>query len=454
METQSAGPSPIDEGKVVGIDTPRSGGTTKKRNKSAEYADVLDAIRAQYRFARDGGGQLYVYGHGHYMAEDDVGGVLGPMVSRIMRQMGVDPYHEDDFLAKIHNTTLRHAPKLWEAPPRDQVNLLNGVVDLPTGNIRPHSEFWYSPVQIPIIYDPAAQCPIWDSFLQQLFPPTYFPFIHEVIGSLMTPTNFQQVCLWLKGEGSNGKSTFVRAVANFVGQDNYRTFRIAELDHGVFVAAQLAGRLLVADTDTKKVVLKSTDTFKKYISGEDIMAQHKHQQLFTYRPFGKMIFCGNHEIEAEDKSWGFRRRILTVPFTRTFSPGQVEQDDLLDRLKDPSELSGLLNKAILGWRSLQQSRKFTLPAEVSAATESTQARNSNFIQFQEENLQVGGEFHIAKSKLLDNYNKWLTKHSYPPVTGGDLGRIIKVLFPQPPQPTQQIKIQGEPVYFGFRLLVD
>lgn len=436
--------------KVVPIDAPQSAGANKRKSKPAEYGDLLSHIRARTRFAQDQGGTLFVYRGGRYCPDDDNGTVLGPLVSGGMASLGMDVYSEDDFYNKIRNTTLRHAPKLWEAPPRDRVNLWNGIVDLPTGELRPHSEFWLSPVQVPINYDPEAQCPKWERFLGQLFPPSYFPFVYEVIGSILTPTNFQQVCLWLKGEGSNGKSTFVRALAGFIGQDNYRTFRIAELDHGAFVAAQLAGRLLVADTDTKKVVLKSTDTFKKYISGEEIMAQHKFQQLFTYRPFGKMIFCGNHEIEAEDKSWGFRRRVLTVPFTQTFSPGQTEQEDLLDQLRDPKELSGLMNKAIEGWRGLQRQRRYTLPAEVIGATEATQARNSAFVKFRSECLQEHPDYHIPREKLLERYNRWLQDNNFPLIASPELGKLVKALYPE--QAT--VKLGGQSVYLGFKLLVD
>ena len=32
-----------------------------------------------------------------------------------------------------------HTPHLWECPPLDEINVLNGIVDVRTGKLRPHS---------------------------------------------------------------------------------------------------------------------------------------------------------------------------------------------------------------------------------------------------------------------------------------------------------------------------
>ena len=61
-------------------------------------------------------------------------------------------------------------PALWDSPPKDVVNLLNGLLNVHTRELRPHSPDFLSPVQLPVTFDPAAKCPAWDQFIGDVFP--------------------------------------------------------------------------------------------------------------------------------------------------------------------------------------------------------------------------------------------------------------------------------------------
>ena len=62
------------------------------------------------------------------------------------------------------------SPRLWDAPPLDRVNVLNGILDIASGELEPHSPDFLSPIQINAAWDPEAECPAIDRFVQRVFP--------------------------------------------------------------------------------------------------------------------------------------------------------------------------------------------------------------------------------------------------------------------------------------------
>jgi hypothetical protein len=100
------------------------------------------------------------------------------------------------------------APLLWDSPPQDQVNVQNGLLDVNTRSLSPHSGDFLSPVQLPIKFDAAARCPAWDKFISEVFPADSEAIAWEIPAWLMTPDTSIQKAILLMGDGANGKSTY------------------------------------------------------------------------------------------------------------------------------------------------------------------------------------------------------------------------------------------------------
>src|SRR5205814_6725856 len=52
----------------------------------------------------------------------------------------------------------------------DLLNLLNGTLHLPSGELRPHRPDDLITKQAPVRYDAAARCPRWEAFLARVLP--------------------------------------------------------------------------------------------------------------------------------------------------------------------------------------------------------------------------------------------------------------------------------------------
>src|SRR6185369_5161982 len=46
----------------------------------------------------------------------------------------------------VGQTVAANAPTIWQAPPTDRLNLLNGTLDLRTGVLEPHTPDWLSTI--------------------------------------------------------------------------------------------------------------------------------------------------------------------------------------------------------------------------------------------------------------------------------------------------------------------
>src|SRR5262249_51559311 len=121
------------------------------------------------------------------------------------------------------------APTLWERPPQGTVNLQNGLLDVATRTLRPHTPDWLSSVQFPAADDPAAPGPGWDALVPQPFPEDAHDLAWAIAAFVLAPDPSMQRGVLLTGEGSNGKSTFLAGIVAFLGKQNTAALSLHKL---------------------------------------------------------------------------------------------------------------------------------------------------------------------------------------------------------------------------------
>src|SRR5262249_26855104 len=129
------------------------------------------------------------------------------------------------------------APRLWERPPLDQLNLLNGILDIRTRELRPHGPEYLSSVQLPVKYDGSEQCPAWYSQIAATFPEDSFETAFEIVALFMLPYTSIQKAILLRGGGGTGKSSFLSALTAFLGKRNVSALSLQKLESNRFAAS-------------------------------------------------------------------------------------------------------------------------------------------------------------------------------------------------------------------------
>ena len=95
----------------------------------------------------------------------------------------------------------------------------NGTLDLRTGQLRPSHPDDLITRATDVDYSPAAQCPRWLQFLEEVFggDEALINFISRAVGYSLTGDTREQCLFILYGGGANGKSTFLETLLQLVG---------------------------------------------------------------------------------------------------------------------------------------------------------------------------------------------------------------------------------------------
>ncbi|MCS4159483.1 phage/plasmid primase, P4 family [Salinibacter ruber] len=308
-------------------------------------------------FALDGSGALYYYDSGRYVegGED----YLNQQVKQILDDAGMTKEFSRYRCEEVRHRVVTEAPELWEDPPRNRINLLNGILNLKTGEIEEHGpKKWLSTRQIPIAHDPEAVGTAWEDALNQWMPEDGGAELgYEIIAYNLMPGFGRRKATYLYGGKSQGKSSFLRNVVEGVfGYEGVEHMTLQEIDRDDYAAADLFGTALNVCADLPSEPMEGTSVFKRITGGDRISAQRKYKDRFNFTPHCNLIFSGNGPIIAPNSTEAFWDRWLVIPFRNNDFTGEerLSEDELDARLQDSEELSALLNEVL---RVLQKVRQ-------------------------------------------------------------------------------------------------
>lgn len=175
-----------------------------------------------------------------------------------------------------------------------------------------------------------------------------------------------------------------------------------------FSTAELENKLANIGDDVDNVTLKDTGTLKKLFSGNAIMVERKGERPYTIEPYATHIYSCNSIPRSFDKSDGFYRRWMLIPFNARFSIDDEDYDPMIgDKITEPTALSYLLNLAIKGAQRLMKRGYFTEPQAVKDALEAYKADNSTTLSWIEDK-ELTEDYFLEKPRdvLYSEFADW------------------------------------------------
>jgi len=390
---------------------------------------IAELISGRHRFAQDAGGRLYIFRGGSY--HSDGASFVRQQVKQLLERMRLSSKWSSHKAEEVVKYIEVDAPLLWERPKLDVINVLNGLLDVGTRTLAPHSADFLSPVQLPVKFDPAARCPSWDKFISEVFPGDSEAVAWEIPAWLMTPDTSIQKAILLTGDGGNGKSSFLRAVLAFIGWHNVAAISLHRLENDRFSVARLVGRLANICPDLPSEDLSSTSIFKAITGGDALLAERKFEESFEFVPFVRLVFSANHPPKSQDASSAFFRRWLVVPFERVFragDPGTLPRDQLDAMLADPGELSGVLNKALEALAAIR-SNGLSESESIRRAMDEFRQTTDPLAVWLDRHTVLEPDALIPADQLWQDYNQDCVTRGRPTMSKTGLGRAIAQLRP-------------------------
>lgn len=347
-------------------------------------------------------GCLYVYEDGYYQADDRI--IEQKMISLYP---GILQRQRAEVLAYIRIRTHINAGDLKVNP--YILNLKNTRLDIRSSKCLEFDSEAIEFDRIDVTYDPSAYCADLDKMLTRVFcaDQEVRLLFEELIGAILLKHSRYQKAFLFYGGGSNGKSTILDLIKTFLGRRNYAAIALEKVTDR-FNTAELENKLANIGDDVDNTTLKDTGTLKKLFSGNAIMVERKGERPYMIEPYATHIYSCNAIPRSFDKSEGFYRRWLLIPFNARFSADDEDYDPMIaDKIQTPEALSYLLNLGIRGAQRLIKRGKFTEPQAVIEALEAYKADNSTTLSFIDDTeLTLDYVLDNPRDKIYSEFCDW------------------------------------------------
>jgi putative DNA primase/helicase len=236
------------------------------------------------------------------------------------------------------------------------INFKNCLFNLETWEFEDHRPEIKTICQIPVNYNPKAECPQITKFVKDVAQPEDIDFLEEWFGYCLTTDVSYQKALMLYGIPGTGKSVFALLLETFIGKENASAESLQKLEEDKYRPAKLYGKRVNVCSDIPSAKLHKNETFKKLVSGLDtIDAENKYQDPFKFRNKTKLTFTANYVPEGP-KDQAFYERFCLIEFSNKFRGTEKDDRQLITKLTEENELSGLLNVALNGLKRLYENK--------------------------------------------------------------------------------------------------
>ena len=232
----------------------------------------------------------------------------------------------------------------WNDDP-DKLAFRNGVLEMSTKEFLPHDQENYLTWGLDFDYDPHANS---GPIIQWLRKTQYndeerVQVLRAWLKACLVGKGHElQRFLEVIGPGGRGKSTFANLCCALIGNGNYASTTLNQLEQSRFEIASIKGKRLTLINDSERYG-GSAQIFKALTGGDNLRFEEKNKNVgepFVYT--GMVMVCANEPIQTTDNTSGLTRRRLTIEFNRS----------LWDKNSEAVEMIKLENGEVNGlWKS-------------------------------------------------------------------------------------------------------
>lgn len=310
-------------------------------------------------------------------------------------------------MLEVCKTRMHGKASMFDAAPYD-LNTPAGIVDLRTGEMRPHDPEAFCTHQTACApSDQGKQ--LWLDFLDLITSGDkdlqYYMQVNagmSAIGEIA-----QEYALFSIGGGRNGKSTFYGAVTTVMGDyaGTINSEAITKQKHeNRFAFAGIRGKRLVVCGELEQGTTLSTKSLKAICSSQDPMQlEMKYKDAETIPRTFHLHMFSNYLPKVDTMDMGTWRRMQVIPFNATMPTGK---DEIVNYGLYLAEHAG---GAILQWiiegaaAYFKNGRHISIPAAVKQATDRYRAAEDWLAPFIEDFCIVGN---LEKVSVGDFRNAW------------------------------------------------
>lgn len=339
--------------------------------------------------------QVYIYEHGTYTNDP-------AYIERLM-------ISKNDTIKNFQRVEIMKYLKLLEPAKnnldeaKNYINCKNGLLNIETFELEPHTSDIFDMNQINVHFDPAVETEFSEDLFDQWSngDPKMRMLMEEVMGYAFVKDLEMQKSALILGWGGNGKSTYLELMHAMAGGSNVTTVSLEDLD-GDYKAAEMAGKLINIGGDISGGRLSESAVFKKLSVGDPFITRRIYGEPFELKSYAFQIFGANTFPSVSDKTDGFFRRWVILAFDRTFGSSQSLSDKLTFKrqLMSPENLTACFNIAMRGLIRLKEQGGFTEPELSAKLLAKFRHDNNNVLAWLQE---IPQSKYILNCNIVDSY---------------------------------------------------
>lgn len=296
------------------------------------------------------------------------------------------------------------------------LNCANGVLNLKTFELMPHSPKQRFMKCTRAAYSPEEHSSLWRDTVQQIVPDNEtYDYLQRMAGYCLTGSAADEKLFFLYGPGGTGKGTFIETLGHALG--DYSTSVPVEIllsskgnkegNNPTPYKAMLKGVRLALSSESG-IGNYFDEATLKYLTGRDaITGRFLHSNPITFTPSHKLVISSNYMPAIRDVTdEGVKRRLVIIPFDADIKDRDTT---LKDRLFTPENLSDCLLWAVEGCRKWQSEglQEGTYSQGMRKSINSYYLENDTLGEFIDTKCLLGANWYVSGQDLYRAYRNFI-----------------------------------------------
>lgn len=160
-------------------------------------------------------------------------------------------------------------------------------------------------------------------------------YVQQIVGMAAVGRVYMEALIIAYGEGSNGKSTFwntiARVLGTYSGNMSADALTVGCKRNVKPELAEAKGKRLLIASELEEGVRLNTSIIKQLCSTDEIFAEKKYKDPFSFTPSHTLVLYTNHLPKVGAMDSGIWRRLIVIPFNAKITGGG-EQKNYADYL--------------------------------------------------------------------------------------------------------------------------
>ena len=230
-------------------------------------------------------------------------------------------------------------------------------------------------------------------------------YVQQIVGMAAVGRVYMEALIIAYGEGSNGKSTFwntvARVLGTYSGNMSADALTVGCKRNVKPELAEAKGKRLLIASELEEGVRLNTSIIKQLCSTDEIFAEKKYKDPFSFTPSHTLVLYTNHLPKVGAMDSGIWRRLVVIPFNAKIT-GNSDQKNYADHLAEnaaPFIMAWIIEGAE---KAIRNNFRIPLPKCVEDAIAKYRQDNDWLSHFIEDCCEVGdgmeeksGEFYRA-----------------------------------------------------------